>query len=187
LLLNIYIRMEYIGKRISIKRSENETSIVILSTADRLKKNILFVWFFLWTLSGIIVLTQYFLITNPDTKIAMIVWLGFWGYFEYKISRAVLWRSYGIEKIKLRDKKLFYKRDIAGKGKVQVFEFDFIKDLRMIETKENSFFENLNNSYWVIAGEKLAFDYYGKEIKLGLQLEDADTKALLKLTKERLK
>jgi len=113
--------------------------------------------------------------------------LGFWAYFEYKIFHAYLWRKSGKEKIKIRDKKFLYKRDISGRGKIKSFETDFIKDLRMPEPKENSFSENLNNSYWVIGGEKLAFDYYGKEIKFGIQLEEADAKALLKLIMKEMK
>ncbi|HEY0031185.1 MAG TPA: hypothetical protein VGC65_10535 [Bacteroidia bacterium] len=178
--------MEYIGKRISIKRIENEVSIVILSTADKMKKILLFIWFSLWSLSGIIIFTQYFLIKDEQTRVALLVWMGFWVYFEYKIFKAVMWRNYGIEKIKLRDRKLFYKRDVAGKGKVKVFECDFIKDFRMPEAKENAFFEDINNSYWVIAGEKLVFDYYGKEVKLGIQLEADDAKALYKLIKSKI-
>ena len=173
--------MEYIGKRISIKRKEDEVSIVILSSVDKIKNILLFVWFFLWTLSGIIVTTQYFLLIDPNTKTALIVWMGFWAYFEYKIFKAFIWRKYGVEKIKLREKKLFYKRDVSGKGKVKVYEFDFIKELRIVEPKENSFFENLDNSYWVIAGEKMAFDYYGKEIRFGIQLEASDAKGLFKV------
>ena len=178
--------MEYIGDRISIKKIENETSIVILSTADKMKKRLLVIWFALWTLSGMIVFSQYFTITDQQTRVAILVWLGFWGYFEYKIFKAVMWRSFGVEKIKLRDRKLFYKQDVRGKGKINVYEFDFIKDFRVVETKENSFFENLNNSYWVIAGEKLTFDYYGKEIKFGIQLSESDAKALFKLINGKL-
>ncbi len=178
--------MEYIGDRISIKKNENETSIVILSTVDKTKKQLLLVWFVLWTLGGIAVLTQYFTITEQQTRVAILVWLGFWGYFEYKIFKAVMWRSFGLEKIKLRERKLFYKKDVRGKGKRNVYEFDFIKDLRVIESKENSFFENLNDSYWVVAGEKLTFDYYGKEIKMGIQLNEADAKALLKFIMNKI-
>lgn len=178
--------MEYIGERISIKRIENETSIVILSTVDKMKKKLLIAWFALWTICGTIVFTQYFTITDEQTKVAVLVWLGFWAYFEYKTFSAVMWRSFGVEKIKLSDRKLFYKKDIRGKGKIKVYEFDFMKEFRVIESKENSFFENLNNSYWVIAGEKLAFDYYGKEIKLGIQLNEADAKALFKLINGKL-
>ncbi len=178
--------MEYIGDRISIKRIENETSIVILSTVDKLKKKLLFVWFALWTICGIIVFTQYFTIKDEQTKVAILVWMGFWAYFEYKIFKAVMWRSFGVEKIRIRDRKLFYRKAIRGKGKLKTYEFDFIKDFKVIESKENSFFENLNNSYWVIAGEKLVFDYYGKEIKFGFQLSDADARALFKYIKNKM-
>ena len=98
----------------------------------------------------------------------------------------MIWRLSGVEKIKLRERKLFYKRDVKGRGKIKVYEFDFMKEFRQIESKENSFFENLNNSYWVIAGEKLAFDYYGKEIKFGIQLNDADAKALFKMINNKM-
>ncbi len=178
--------MDYIGKRISIKRTEEGLSIVILSLADKLKNRLLLAWLVLWTLAGMIVFSQYFTFTDTNTRIAVIVWLGFWLYFEFKITNAWLWRRSGKEVIKLRENKLFYKRDVSGRGKIKTYSADFIKDLRILEHKE-SFLESLNNSYWVIAGEKLAFDYYGKEIKLGLQLDDADAKALLKVLKDGLK
>ncbi len=178
--------MDYIGKRISIQPKENELSIVILSFQDKVKNIFLFAWLFLWSLSGVIVLIQYFLLTNPDTKPAIIVWMGFWVYFEYKTIKAYRWRKFGKEIIKIRDGKLFYKRDVAGKGKIKEYQSDFIKDLRVIESKENSFFENLNDSYWVIANEKLAFDYYGAEIKFGLQLDETDAKTLVRLIKNKM-
>ncbi len=186
-LIDNFVAMEYIGTRISIKRFEEQISIVILSTANKTKNLFLFLWFFLWTLSGVIIFSQYFLLTDPNTKTGIIVWMGFWAYFEYKIFKAFMWRKFGVEKIKLREGKLFYKRDVAGKGKIKVYEFDFIKDLRVVEPKENSFFENLDNSYWVVAGEKVAFDYYGKEIRFGIQLDEKDAKGLFKLIRNKVK
>jgi len=179
--------MEYIGKRISVKRKEKEISIVILTEVNKIKRTLLFCWFFLWSASGVIVFTQSFMIPDENTKVAVIVWLGFWAYFEYKIFTAYMWRRFGLEKIKLRDNKLFYKRDVAGKGKIKVFEYDFIKDFRIIDKKERSFIDNLNDSYWVVAGERIAFDYYGKEIKLGLQVDDVETAGLYKLLKQEIK
>ena len=179
--------MEYIGKRISIKRYENEVSIVIISLKEKVKNILLTIYLALWSLSGIIVFSQYLVISDPNTKAALLVWMGFWTYFEFKIFRAYMWRKFGVEKIKLRGNKFQYKKDRAGKGKVKSYDYEFIKDLRYIEPKENSFFENINNSYWVIAGEKLAFDYYGKEIKFGIQLEETDAKALLKLISKEIK
>jgi hypothetical protein len=178
--------MEYIGKRISIKRSEKEISIIIISFSEKIKNILLFSWLFIWTVSGFLVLSQYFMTTDKDSKVMLMVWLAFWVYFEYRSFKALMWRKYGIEKIKLRENKLFYKREIAGKGKISVFELDFIKDLRIVELKENSFADNMNNAYWAIGGERLAFDYYGKEIKLGLQLKEEEALALHKIIKKEI-
>ena len=179
--------MEYIGNRISIKRIENETSIVILSFSDKFKNKLLLTWLILWTISGLIVLSQFFTFTDPNTKIAIIVWMGFWIYFEFKIWSAYLWRKNGKETIRIKNDKLFYKRDSLGTNKFKTYGTDFIKELRILETEENSFFENLNNSYWVVAGEKVAFDFYGKEIKIGIQLTDNEAKSLLKVLQTKLK
>lgn len=172
--------MDYIGKRISIQQKGNDLSIVILALQDKLKNTLLFIWFLLWSLSGIIIFSQYFLLTDPDTKTVLIVWMGFWAYFEYKIFTAYRWRKFGKEIIKIRNGNFSYKRDVSGKGKIKEYRIDLIKNLRYIKSQENSFFENLNDSYWVIANEKLAFDHNGAEIKFGLQLDESDAKALLK-------
>jgi hypothetical protein len=179
--------MEYIGKQISIKRFENELSIVMLSFNNKMKNAMLFLYLFLWTICGIIVFSQYLLITDPNSKAMVIVWIGFWVYFEYKIFKAYMWRKYGKEKIKIRDGKIFYKKDVLGKGKIKNYDIDFIKDFRIIEKKADSFFDNLNNSYWIVAGERLAFDYYGKEITFGIQLDENDAKALYNKIKKELK
>lgn len=179
--------MDYIGKRISIKKKEDELSVVILPLAEKRKNNLLLVWLLLWSLSGLVILSQFFVISDVNTKIAVLVWLAFWAYFEYKIVNAYRWRKSGKEKIKIRENKFLYKRDISGKGAVKTYEIDFIKNVRLVENKDESFMESLNNSYWVIAGEKLVFDYSGKEIRFGLQLEDTDAKALLKLLQNQIK
>jgi len=178
--------LDYIGKQISVKRSDNELSIVIISHREKLKNNLLFAWFFLWTVSGIAVFTSFFMVQDQNTKALLLVWMAFWVYFEYRIFKAYMWRKSGVEKIKLRENKLFYKRDVSGKGKIKEYEFDFIKDLRVLVPKENSFEDNMNSSYWSVAGERLAFDYYGKEIKLGLQLQPADAEGLYKLLKKKI-
>jgi hypothetical protein len=178
--------MEYIGNRISIKRTEKEISIIILALSEKKKNILLFAWLFVWTVSGFVVLAQYLMMTDKDAKVMLMVWLGFWAYFEYKSFIALMWRKFGVEKIKLRDNKLFYKKEIAGKGKIRVYEFDFIKELRIAEFKENSFADNMSSAYWVVGGEKLAFDYYGKEIKFAFQLNEQEAASLHKLIKKEI-
>ena len=175
--------MNYIGDRISIQQNGNELSIVILSFRNELKNKLLLLWVILWTLCGIIVLTQYVAVTDPDVKTVMIVWIGFWAYFEYKVIAAYRWRKSGVEKIKIKEGTLFYTR---SKGKTKEYRIDFIKDLHLIASIENSFFENLNDSYWMLGNESIGFDYSGADIKFGLQLDESDAKALLKKISKKL-
>jgi hypothetical protein len=178
--------MNFIGEQISIVNSEKESRIVILSLKDKIKNILLFIWLFVWSVCGVIMITQYFATTNPDIKTVIIVWLGFWCYFEFKIAKAHLWRKTGKEIIKIKNGKLIYKKEVSHKGKTTEYDCETIKNLRVIEPKENSFMDTINNSYWVIGGEKLAFDYFGNEIKIGFQLKEEDAKALLKLLKSKI-
>ena len=82
--------MEYIGNRISIKRSEKGISIVIISLKEKTKNILLTIYLFLWSISGIIVFSQYLVAPDPNTKLAMLVWMAFWAYFEYKIFKAYM-------------------------------------------------------------------------------------------------
>ena len=69
--------MVYIGKRISIKSSENEISIVIISLKEKTKNILLTIYLFLWSISGIIVFSQYLTVSDPNTKLAMLLWMAF--------------------------------------------------------------------------------------------------------------
>jgi len=177
--------MEFIGKRISIVRSADELSVVVLSEVENKKSTLLLLWLIAWTLGGIVVFWEYLQLTDESKKTGFIIWLAFWFYFEYTISKAFLWRRNGREKIKMRSGKLSIKREVNKRGKANLYELDFIKDLRVVE--ENSkLMRSLNNSYWAVAGETIAFDYYGKVISFGLQLNENDAKDLYKLIKHNI-
>jgi hypothetical protein len=179
--------MNLIGERISIVKKDDELKIVILSERDKFKNKLLLLWLILWTLSGICVFIYFLQQQDKNTKLALLVWIAFWAYFEFKIYKAALWRSKGIEVIKIKPEKLLYQRIFNSPKKYLTYKIDFIKDLRMQTPSDASFTDAMNNSYWLIAGEKLVFDYFGKEIKLGLQLSEADAKLLWKLLTKELK
>ncbi len=166
-------------------RSADELSVVVLSEVENRKSTLLLLWLIAWTLGGIVVFWEYLQLTDESKKIGFIVWLVFWFYFEYTISKAYMWRRNGKEKIKIRDGKLSIKREVNKRGKVNFYELDFIKELRVVEEKSKLML-SLNNSYWAVVGETIAFDYYGKMISFGLQLNEDDSKDLYKLLKHNL-
>jgi hypothetical protein len=178
--------MNLIGKQISIQKQEDTLSIVILSLKDNTKNLFLLVWLFVWSVCGVIVFTQYFTTTDLNVKSIIIVWLGFWVYFEYKIFRAYLWRKQGKELIKIKGDKMTYKKAISGREKTKEYFLENIKNLRIIDVPENSFMEIIGNSYWTISGEKIGFDYLGGEMRFGFELNNEDAKTFLKLLKSKL-
>ena len=178
--------IEVIGKRISTLKADGVSSFVIIPTASNWKLNLLFVWLFVWTLSGCIVIGNYFTLTNTNTKLVVIMWLGFWAYFEFTTAKAFIFKKFGKEKIWIKGSTFNYWRDVAGRGKKLEFEADLIKDLQLIEKNKKDFFQFMNESFWVVGTESISFTYGTKTHRLGVQLEEADAKELLKQIKHAL-
>ena len=180
-------KIEVIGKRISVLKEDGVASFVIMPTDANWKLYLLTAWFLLWSVSGCIVAANYFTLTNTNLKLVLIMWLGFWAYFEFTIGKALMFRKYGKEKIWIKGGKLFYWREVAGRGKKLEFEKEMVKDLDMIEKKKNDFFAFMNESFWVIGGESISFKYASKAYLMGLQLPEADGRELLRQIKHALR
>jgi hypothetical protein len=178
--------MELIGKRISYVKKEDELSIVISAYSEKRKNHLLLAWLIAWTLCGLIILVSLFKIPPGQTKTFMMVWLGFWVYFGYKIWKAYTWRRFGKEIIKIGKSQLFYKQDNRGAGKIRNFELASVQKLGKYTARKGEAINQFMSSYWVIAGESLSFDYFGKEILFGRELNEKDASALLKLMKEAM-
>lgn len=67
------------------------------------------------------------------------MYLSFWFYFEFKITRAFLWKKYGKEKIWLKNGKLFYQKEVSGKGKIKEYDLNLIEDIDVLELRPSSF------------------------------------------------
>jgi hypothetical protein len=179
--------MEYIGDRISFVRKEDELSIVISAYSEKPKTNLLFAWFLAWILCGLIVLVYLFRIPDNHARTMILVWLGFWLYFSYKVWKAFTWRKFGKEIIKIGKGRLFYKRDNRGAGKVKVYETELIEKLGKYAGRQSDIVSNFMNSYWVVAGETLSFNYLGREILFGMEIDEKSMNTLLNLIRSEIK
>ena len=178
---------QLIGKRISVLREGDVASFVILPSDSSWKIYLLFGWLFLWTVSGVIVAANYGTMPNANMKIVIIMWMAFWAYFEFKIGKAFLFRRFGKEKVWTKGGKLFYWRDIAGRGKRQEFDRELIRELQVIEKDKKDFFATMNESFWVIGGEIISFEYGAKTYRLGIQLPEEDARELVRQIKHALR
>ena len=178
--------IEVIGKRISALKADGVSSFVIIPTDTNWKLHLLFAWLFLWTISGVIVLVNYFTLSNANIKIIVLIWLGFWAYFEFRTGKAFLFKKFGKEKIWIKNGKFNYWRDVAGRGKKLEFDSELLKDLQLVEKNKRDFFQFMNESFWVMGGESISFIYGAKTYRIGVQLPEEDAKELLKQIKYAL-
>jgi hypothetical protein len=178
--------VEFIGKKISIVRKPEEISIVISASERKSASNALLFWLVCWLICG--PLLCFLLLDNPakETKIFLFIFGAFWLYYLVRVYLAFMWKRYGREVIKIREGKIFIKKDIRKKGKVHVYELGFVKDLRKREVNLTSIGTALGSADWLTLKETIAFDYYGKEIRFGYELKDEDANDLLKLVRYQL-
>lgn len=176
--------LKVIGKRISVLKKDNTFSLVILPTGDKKKTMLLFLWLLAWSVSGVIIIGNYFTLTNEKAKMMIIVWLGFWAYFEYKIVKVFMWKRFGQEKLWIKNGILHYQQSVNGKGKIQEFDINLVSDWRIIPLDNASFVDQFNQTFWVKGGERLEFTCQGRVIKFGFQILDDDANLVFKEIKK---
>jgi hypothetical protein len=125
-------------------------------------------WFVTWTLCGayfIYELTQPQ--ADPKTRQGLLLMLAFWAWFEIRIGRVVLWRLKGFELWRLKGGVLSVKDSILGYGRAHEYFVENIQRFGPIGIDETSWKWQLNDSFWVMGGERIGFEHVGKKIAIG--------------------
>ena len=181
------MKLEVLSKRASISRENDVFSLVILPTDKNWKLILLFLWLLAWTLCGVLVASNYFQMPDQKGKIIVIVYVSFWAYFEWMIGKSFLFRKFGKEKVWIKKGKLFYLRDIMGRGKTNEYDVELINGFKKVDQDKSSFLTVLNNAFWMIGGESVSFTYASKEIRFGIQLSEVEVKKIIFELKKELK
>lgn len=179
--------IQLISKRTSVLIKDGVFSLVILPTDDKKKTNLLFLWLLAWTISGVIVIGNYFTITQDKAKLLLIIWIAFWAYFEFKIVRVFMWKRFGKEKLWIKNGLLLYKEDINGRGKTKEFDLNLISNLELITLTNGSIADTFSQTFWVKGGERIQFTCQSKVIKFGMQLADDEAKKIISALNKQLK
>ncbi len=179
--------MDYVGKRISILRKEDELSIVISATENRSPVITWLIWNVLWTFCGVYIMMQYFSETEESRKLFYIVFAGFWIYFEFRGLKALFWKLKGREVIKVRGEELLIGKRIFSKGKAMRFTLEEVRDLKMTDKKDTSPVAILKSIDIFSPRDVLSLSYFGKEYKFGDGLNEEDADALADLLIKEVK
>ncbi|MCC7502560.1 MAG: hypothetical protein IT229_08535 [Flavobacteriales bacterium] len=179
--------MEFLSERVSLDKREGVTSVVISPRLSRGNEALLLAWVLAWTCCGAYVIYELFQMPSGEQRSFTLAFMAFWTYFEVRMVRVLLWRTKGFEKWRLKDGTLTIKDEILGYGRANDYFVENIQKLGLIEMDRTSWKWQLNDSFWVMGGERLGFEHLGKKIVFGKGLTDAEAKQVLGTLQEALK
>jgi hypothetical protein len=165
---------KFVGKRIEISREKNKISITIHQKIERWQEAVLLGWFAAWTYCGIIF--TYALITAGDSSIRWVygICVAVWLYFFIRIGLVILWRMGGKEIITIHPTAIHIKNAFWKRGKEQVFSMNNVFKFGVLKKSPTSFFAFLDDSFWVLGGERVGFSYSGRRIQFGKQVSEQE-------------
>lgn len=175
------------NNRVEIKKDGNGLLIFISGKMKKWHESLLFGWLAMWSFCGIYVMVFLFQPLAFEEKMILLAYLSFWGYFEYMAARAWMWRKKGKEIIKLGDGNLSMQNNLPTFGSPKSYFLENIKNLELIERPKNSLAGSYFSSFWIIGGETISFEYFGKKVVLGKQLNKEDSQKVLNAIRKFLK
>lgn len=191
---------KWIGDRISTEDHADSTTIIILPKIQRWKEWLLTLWVVGFTFIGAVMI--YLLLggiyslqvvgdniedIRDQQLVYLIVFLGFWAYFEYKVVKALLWYKFGKELVKIDRDALWIKRSVLSYGKSHQYFFENIKNFHQIKHDDTGFAQFFENAYWSLGTDALAFDYFTKGKSFGRKLDEKTAKLLMRFMDDRIK
>jgi hypothetical protein len=159
--------MEFISERVSLERSPDGVSVVISARSPRAKEAMLLAWFLAWLACGVYIAVELSRMPAGSMHSFFIAFMAFWTWFAIRIGRAVLWRLKGFELLRLKEGRFTIKDSIFGYGRANDYFVENVQRLGLLKIDELSWKWQLNDSFWVMGGERLGFEHIGKKVVFG--------------------
>lgn len=178
--------MDFISDRVSVDRSKGRLSVVISARLPRMQEALLVAWAMAWLFIGAYV--AYSIAQTPAGRERqfLFAFMAFWLYFALRVGRVTLWRLRGFESIRVKDGVLTLKNSIFGYGRAREHFVENISGLALLEVDPRSWKWQLNESFWVMGGERLRFETTGRQVVFGKGLNADEAARVLATLKAEL-
>lgn len=180
--------MKSIGKRISFEDSKAKTTVVIIPERNHTVNTLMGAWLGMWyTIGGVVIWSLLRLpLTNQET-IILYIFLAFWLYYAFRISKSYLWLLFGKELLKLNREAFYIKNSFFGYGKMNTYFYGNIKEFGFEVPEVRTMQTAWESSPWVSGGERFEFEYFGKLKKFGRKLNQREAQLLCNLLQAKIK
>ena len=178
---------KFIGKRIRVMREKDAINIEINQKIERWQEAMLFFWITSWTFCGGAFLYYAFNANSQSEQIFFIICSSLWLFFFIRITKVFLWRLIGKEMIRINKEGVSIRNAVGSWGKKELFVHQNIFKPGLIKRDPTSFLAFLDDSFWIIGGERVGFSYSGRRIQLGKQLTLHDAELLLRVMESAMR
>lgn len=178
---------KFIGKRIKVIRAKDSITVEISQTIERLQEALLFAWIIAWAFCGGVFLYYAFTSSSQSEQIFFIISSSLWLFFFVRIFKVLLWRKIGKEILVMNRKEMTVKNAFGSWGKTEHFNYANIYKLGLIKRDPTSFLAFLDDSFWIIGGERVGFSNSGSKVRLGKQLSVKDAELLIRVVESAIR
>ena len=171
---------KFIGKRIQVQKFKHEIRISISQQVERWQEAMLIAWLAGWTFCGMVFVGYAIQAPNFSERMFFIILSSVWLFFFVRIGKVLMWRKMGRELISITPEGMALKNAMGKRGKAEVFKLESILKLGIIKQEETHFLSFLDQSFWVIGGDRVGFNHGRSKIRLGKQLSIKDAELLVR-------
>lgn len=176
-----------IGERITYAWHPDALTVIITQQIPKRQRLMLEAWFGAWLVAGAGFAQAWRMATTADERMFFMICIAFWTYFALRVGKVVLWRRTGREMIRVSADGVSIKNAFGTFGRAQFFLKDNIKRLEVVRRDKTKFLHTLDQSFWIIGGDALTFQYLRKSIVFGKQLPEREAGALAKVIDKALR
>ena len=168
------MKNQVISDRITVQEGENSTVIQISQQIEPWKRYALLGWLAAWLFCGVVFFIELTKRENPGEQMYLGVLLGVWLFIFYRILRVTIWRFIGKELITFSPGNVSIRNAFGNLGKRKDFNSQHIMAIKQVKNPKFTFFQFMENSFWVIGDNKFEFNYMKGTYQFGKQLSDKE-------------
>jgi hypothetical protein len=175
-----------VSPRISFTKTNDFLEVRITQKIASWKEILLGLWLLLWAGCGLVFVIEAMKIEGAQRWLFVVI-IAFWAFFFFRIGKVFMWRRIGVEVLRFAEGKLSITNRFGSVGKPQFFSLDNVNALNEIKLDNTSFFQFMDNSFWIIGGDRLGFSHMSKQYQFGKQISEMEVRALKPMLNKALR
>lgn len=175
-----------LSPRSSYYSDTDRFSLVILGQEDGNRPKLRLLWLGAWIIIGLLLPYEARgLEMSRDMGLMLFVFMCFWGYYLFKILRAVRWHQVGKEMLLMKGGVLVHKNSIGEVGRSKKYDLSNVLPMRMKEST-TGFAAVFEDSFWGTGIGCIELMAEGRTLLIGKRLNSQEAQKVMQLFNKEL-